>query len=154
MVLLEGYSLVLIFILGGVVFLLITLSVGKILRPNNPNEEKLSSYESGEVPLNNAWKKFDPKFYIVAIIFLLFEAELVFLFPWSIVLGDSELIRESKYWAQISIIESFVFVLILSAGLLYVWKKGMLNWIKPKNKATKFEAKIPESIYVKYNNRY
>ena len=83
----NGFGTVGLFILGGLGFILIALMVGKLLRPYRPNEEKLTTYESGEDPVNNAWGQFNLRFYIIALVFILFEVELVFLFPWAVVLA-------------------------------------------------------------------
>lgn len=131
--------------------MLVTLLVGKILRPVNPTTEKQTTYESGEEPSGTAWGQFNVRFYIVALIFLLFEAELVFLFPWATVFGDEELIRETDgLWARFSMVETFIFIGILLVGLTYVWAKGMLEWVRPKPRASEFKSKIPSSAYKKF----
>ena len=78
---LSQFSIVLLFIIGGILFLTVTLLASKILRPHRPNAEKLSTYESGEQAVASAWPQFNIRFYVVAILFLLFEVELIFLFP-------------------------------------------------------------------------
>lgn len=148
MIQISGFGTVLLFIVGGIGFLMITLLVGKLLRPNNPTTEKQTTYESGEEPSGTAWGQFNVRFYIVALIFLLFEAELIFLFPWATVFGDEQLIAESDgLWAKFSMIETFIFIGILLVGLAYVWSKGMLEWVRPKPKASDFKSRIPESSY-------
>ena len=148
MIQISGFGTVLLFIVGGIGFLMITLLVGKLLRPNNPTTEKQTTYESGEEPSGTAWGQFNVRFYIVALIFLLFETELIFLFPWATVFGDEQLIAESDgLWAKFSMIETFIFIGILLVGLAYVWSKGMLEWIRPKPKASDFKSRIPESAY-------
>jgi len=147
----SGFGIVLLFFLGGVAFLLVTLLIGKLLRPNKPTAEKLTTYESGEEPIGTAWGQFNVRFYVIALIFLLFEAELIFLFPWATVFGNEELIKESDgLWASFSMIETFIFIGILLIGLIYVWAKGMLEWVRPKPKASDFKSKIPNSAYQKY----
>lgn len=147
----SGFGVVLLFIVGGIAFILVTLLVGRILRPNNPTSEKLTTYESGEEPSGTAWGQFNVRFYVIALIFLLFEAELIFLFPWATVFGDEQLIAETNgLWGRFSMIETFIFIGILAVGLAYVWAKGMLEWVKPTPKAANFESKIPEEAYQKY----
>ena len=105
----------------------------------------------GEEPSGTAWGQFNVRFYIVALIFLLFEAELVFLFPWAAVFGDEQLMAESDgLWGKFSMIETFIFIGILLVGLAYVWAKGMLEWVRPKPKASDFESRIPLSAYDRY----
>lgn len=147
----SGFGTVLLFVVGGVAFLLVTLLVGKILRPSRPNAEKLTTYESGEEPSGTAWGQFNVRFYVIALIFLLFEAELVFLFPWATVFGKESLLQESGgLWAKFSMVETFIFIGILLIGLAYVWAKGMLEWVRPKPKVSDYQSKIPASAYDKF----
>ena len=147
----SGFGTVLLFIVGGIAFLMVTLLVGKILRPSRPNPEKQTTYEAGEEPSGTAWGQFNVRFYVVALIFLLFEAELIFLFPWATVFGDEELIRESGgLWAKFSMIETFIFIAVLLVGLAYIWAKGMLEWVRPKPVKSDYRSKIPSSAYAKF----
>ena len=151
MIEISGFGVTLLFVVGGIAFLLVTLLVGRILRPNHPTPEKLTTYESGEEPSGTAWGQFNVRFYVIALIFLLFEAELVFLFPWATVFGDEQLIAETDgLWASFSMIETFIFIGILAVGLAYVWAGGMLEWIKPKPESSNFKSKIPDKAYNKY----
>ncbi|MEP1034871.1 NADH-quinone oxidoreductase subunit A [Ekhidna sp.] len=151
MIEISGFGTVLLFFVGGIAFLLVTLLLGKILRPNRPTPEKQTTYESGEEPAGSAWGQFNVRFYIVALIFLLFEAELVFLFPWASVFGDENLVAQTDgLWAKFSMIETFIFVGILLAGLAYVWVKGMLEWVRPKPKASDYQSRIPSNAYNRY----
>ena len=151
MIEISGFGTVLLFIVGGVGFLMITLFVGKLLRPTNPTPEKQTTYESGEEPSGTAWGQFNVRFYVVALIFLLFEAELVFLFPWATVFGDEQMMKETDgLWGKFSMIETFIFIGILLVGLAYVWAKGMLEWVRPKPKESEFKSKIPSSAYSRF----
>ena len=97
---------------------------------HNKGGEKLTSYECGEVPEGSAWVKFNVRFYVIALIFIIFDVEVIFLFPWAVVfqsLIDSNL-------GFLAFIEMFVFVLILVIGFAYVWVKGDLDWVKMKVK--------------------
>lgn len=151
MIEISGFGVVLLFLIGGIAFLMVTLLVGKILRPVKPTSEKQTTYESGEEPSGTAWGQFNVRFYIVALIFLLFEAELVFLFPWATVFGDEQLMAETDgLWAKFTMVETFFFVGILLVGLAYVWAKGMLEWVRPKPKSTEYISKIPVKAYDRY----
>lgn len=144
----SGFGVVLLFLIGGIGFVVTTLLVGKILRPNRPNIEKNTTYESGEDPVNSAWTLFNPRFYVIALIFVLFEAEMIFLFPWAIVFADPELVSETNgLWAKFALIETFIFIGILGLGLVYVWAKGMLNWERPAQKRVDFQSRIPATAY-------
>ncbi len=88
---------------------------------NNKGGEKLSSYECGEVPEGSAWVKFNIRFYIIALIFIIFDVEVVFLFPWAVVFQEI---------GWLAFVEMAIFVLILVLGFAYVWVKGDLDWVK------------------------
>ena len=150
---LSGFGVVLLFLVGGLLFVLATLFVGRILRPHKPNAEKQTTYESGEDPLHSALGNFNPRFYVIALVFILFEAELVFLFPWAIVFGDANLIEETNgLWGKFSIIETFIFITVLGLGLIYVWVNGMLDWVKPRPQNADFKSTIPNKAYERYTN--
>lgn len=154
MIEISGFGTVLLFIGGGIGFLIATLLIGKILRPTHPTREKQIIYESGEEPSGTAWGQFNVRFYIIALIFLLFEAELVFLFPWATVFGEGTLMQQTNgLWAKFSMIETFIFIGILFVGLAYVWRKGMLEWVRPKPKKSEFQSKIPAEAYVKFESK-
>jgi NADH-quinone oxidoreductase subunit A len=129
--------------------------LGKLLRPNRPNEEKLTTYESGEDPVNNAWVQFNLRFYIIALVFILFEVELVFLFPWAVVFADADLILATDgLWGWFSLIETGIFILILAVGLAYVWVNGMLTWIRSYSPMATFRSKVPKKLYDQINQKY
>lgn len=154
MVEISGFGTILLFIVGAIGFALAMLLVGKLLRPNNPTAEKQTTYESGEEPSGSAWGIFNVRFYVIALVFLLFEAELVFLFPWATVFGDEQLVKETNgLWAQFSMIETFIFIIILAVGLAYVWAKGMLDWVRPRPQSSHFKSKIPSEVYAAFNEK-
>jgi NADH-quinone oxidoreductase subunit A len=152
---LSAFGEVLLFILAGIIFILVTLVVSKIVRPHRPNAEKLSTYESGEEPVSSAWSQFNIRFYIIALIFLLFEVEIVFLFPWATVFANKELINETNgLWGWFSLIEMIVFILVLALGLAYAWVNGHLDWVKPDPKPTEFSSPVPKNHYDAINEKY
>ena len=109
-----------------ILFLLIAfiLSVGFIVvnfffSPNNPDPEKLSAYECGFEPFNDSRMEFDIRFYLVAILFIIFDLEIAFLFPWAISLGKI---------GFLGFISMMIFLVILTVGFIYEWKKGALDW--------------------------
>ena len=120
---LTDFGIILLFFIIGAVFVAIGLFASAIVRPSNPTKEKLTTYECGEEAIGSPWIKFNARFYIVALVFLLFEVEVVFLFPWAVIF------KELGWFA---FIEMVIFVLILLAGLAYVWVKGDLDWDKPR----------------------
>ena len=116
---LEDYLSIVIFL-----FLSLGLSVGFIIlnylfSPKNPDPEKLSAYECGFEALSDSRMKFDVRFYLVAILFIIFDLEIAFLFPWAISLGN---IGSLGFWSMI------IFLAILAVGFIYEWKKGALDW--------------------------
>ena len=152
---LSAFGEVLLFIAGGIIFLVVTFLMSRLLRPNRPNAEKLSTYESGEEPITAAWSQFNIRFYVVALIFLLFEVEIVFLFPWSTIFAKKELITQSGgTWGWFSMIEMLVFILILAIGLIYAWVGGHLDWIKPNPQTTSFQSPVPRKLYDQLNEKF
>jgi len=125
--------------------------ITKLIAPHKPNPEKLTSYECGEEPTGNAWMPFNSRFYVIAIVFLLFDVEMVFIFPWAIVFGNHEMINVDRRWGWLALIEMFLFLGILILGLAYVWAKGDLDWIKPKPIVPTTNSIIPSSLYDKLN---
>ena len=127
--------------------------VVRLLSPNNPNPEKLSSYECGEEPTGSAWMPFNSRFYVIALIFLLFDVEMVFILPWATVFGNKAFISADKRWGWLSLTEMFVFLGILIIGLVYVWVKGDLDWIKPNPVMPTADTQVPISLYENLNKQ-
>ncbi len=130
-----------------------TFFVTRLLSPNNPNPEKLSSYECGEEPVGSAWMPFNTRFYVIALIFLLFDVEMVFILPWATVFGNHDINRIDNRWGWLSLAEMFIFLGILILGLVYVWVKGDLDWIKPTVIKPTVDSRVPESLYEKLNKQ-
>jgi NADH-quinone oxidoreductase subunit A len=151
----SPWAEVLLFLAGGLAFVTAALLVSRLIRPNRPNPEKLTPYESGEQPSGTAWVQVSTKFYVIALIFLLFEVEAVFLFPWATVFANEELINETNgEWGWFSFVEMFIFVGVLALGLAYAWAKGYLDWIKPVQEVHEFKSPVPDEMYRKVNERY
>ena len=145
------FGVVLLFILGGVLFVVGGLFAAKFLAPNRPNPEKLSTYECGEDPVGNARIQLNNRFYVAALIFLIFDVEIIFLFPWATVFADVALITEAPAWGWFALVEVFLFAGILLIGLAYVWVKGDLDWIKHKPLTAQRVTAIPEAEYEAFN---
>ena len=117
--LLQNYFSIILFLI-----IAFTLSVGFIvlnylLSPKKPDPEKLSAYECGFEPFSDSRMEFDVRFYLVAILFIIFDLEIAFLFPWAISLGS---IGALGFWSMM------IFLFILTVGFIYEWKKGALDW--------------------------
>jgi NADH-quinone oxidoreductase subunit A len=151
----SEFGTVLLFIVGSTVFLLITFLISRLLRPQRPNEQKLAAYESGEQAISSAWPQFNIRFYVVAIMFLLFEIELVFLFPWATVFSDAGLQEvTSNQWGWFTLVEVAVFVIILALGLGYAWANGYLEWAQGKQEVSTVTTPVPKNLYEQINERY
>jgi NADH-quinone oxidoreductase subunit A len=147
----SEFGKILIFIIAGFIAVGVLFFVNRLIAPRNPTEEKLISYECGEDPVGNAWLPFNSRFYVIALIFLLFDVEMVFIFPWATVFGSHEIIAADARWGWFSLVEMFIFLGILILGLVYVWCKGDLNWIKPKPVLPTTNANIPAALYEQLN---
>jgi NADH-quinone oxidoreductase subunit A len=96
---------------------------------------------------------FNSRFYVIALIFLLFDVEMVFILPWATVFGDKSIIAMDNRWGWLSLMEMFVFLGILVLGLIYVWAKGDLDWIKPKPVIPTTDTRVPGSLYDQLNKQ-
>jgi NADH-quinone oxidoreductase subunit A len=136
-------------------FVVAAMTVSRLIRPSRPNDEKLSTYECGEESIGNAWGQFNARFYIIALIFILFEVEIIFLFPWATVFGNKDLIAETEgLWGWFSLVEMFLFISILVLGLAYAWSKGFLGWIKPEPEIKDYQSPVPKHLYEEINKKY
>ena len=152
---LSAFGEVLLYIIGGILFIMISIFVASLLRPNRPNAQKLSTYESGEEAISTAWTQFNVRFYIIALIFLLFEVEILFLFPWTTVFANKELLAQTNgLWGWFSVIEVVIFIGILAVGLAYAWVNDHLDWIKPEPSPTEMKSPVPRELYEKINDAY
>ena len=116
---LRSYLTVAIFGLVGAGLVGIFLGLGRLLRPNNPNLAKTEAYESGVDPTGDMWSQANIRYYIFALLFVMFDVEAVFIFPWAARLEAYEIF---------GLIEMAIFIFILLLGLLYAWRKGVLKW--------------------------
>jgi len=116
---LQNYLPILVFLAAGLVVGALMITVGFVLGTRRPDDEKLSPYECGFEAFEDARMKFDVRYYLVAILFIIFDLEIAFLFPWAVVL---EKIGMVGFWAMV------VFLGILVIGFIYEWKKGALEW--------------------------
>ena len=116
---LQQYFPVLLFIAFGTLIGFALIGAGRLLGPHRPGEEKLSPYECGFEAFSDARMKFDVRYYLVAILFILFDLEIAFLFPWAIA---NDVVGIVGFWSVL------VFLAVLTVGFIYEWKKGALNW--------------------------
>ena len=119
---LSNFGNVFAFLALGIVFVVGGYLTARMLRPHRPNPAKNSTYECGEEAVGSAWVKFNIRFYVVALIFIIFDVEVVFLFPWATVF---------KQLGVFALVDALVFAGILILGLAYAWVKGDLDWVRP-----------------------
>lgn len=118
----QNYIPLLVLMIVATIIPLAILVITNILGPKKPSDRKLSVYESGMPPVGDAHPKFSIKFYIIGMLFILFDIEIVFMYPWAVIY---------KQWISTSVfilVEGLVFVGILLVGYIYAWKKGALDW--------------------------
>ncbi|MDQ2695840.1 MAG: NADH-quinone oxidoreductase subunit A [Pseudomonadota bacterium] len=116
---LDNYLPVLMFIIVGVLVGVVPIAIGFVIGPRHPDDEKLSPYECGFEAFEDSRMKFDVRYYLVAILFIIFDLEIAFLFPWAVVLHDIGLF---------GFLAMAVFLGVLLVGFIYEWKKGALEW--------------------------
>jgi len=120
---LTEFGKIFVFLLVAVLFVVIVLIVAKLIRPSRPTLEKNMIYECGENPEGSPWVKFNIRFYVVALIFLIFDVEVVLLLPWALVYQN---------FGIAGYIVGAVFLFLLGLGMAYEWRKGDLEWARPK----------------------
>ena len=116
---LKDYLPIILFFVIALILSAGFILINFLLSPNNPDPEKLSAYECGFEPFNDSRMEFDVRFYLVAILFIIFDLEIAFLFPWAISLGAIGIF---------GFVSMMIFLFILTIGFIYEWKKGALDW--------------------------
>jgi NADH-quinone oxidoreductase subunit A len=116
----QNYVPIFIFIAFVGTVLPLTLLLAKLVRPDNPSKAKLMPYECGIDPIDNARGRYTVRYYIIAILFVVFDVETIFLFPWAV---------RFKAFGLFGLIEMMIFLAILIVGYIWVWKKGALEWV-------------------------
>lgn len=115
----NNYVLVAIFLFLGIALPIIALTLGRFLRPHNPTEQKITTYESGNEPIGEGQVRFNIRYYLFALMFVIFDVETVFLYPWAVAYDQLGLF---------ALVEMLIFVVLLAVGLIYAWKKKVLTW--------------------------
>lgn len=126
---LTDFGYILIFFLTGAIFVGVALFAAKLIRPDRPNDIKLMTYECGEIPIGDARIQFNNRFYIIGLMFLIFEVEILLLFPWAVVF------KEIGWFAFAAM---FVFVFLIFIGFIYELGKGQLKWDIPSPKLPRY----------------
>ncbi|WP_025025746.1 NADH-quinone oxidoreductase subunit A [Caldalkalibacillus mannanilyticus] len=115
----NNYLMIISFLILGVFLPVAALTFGRFLRPHNPTSEKMTTYESGVDPIGESWIRFNVRYYIFALLFVIFDVETVFLYPWAVAY---------EHLGLFALIEMLIFVALLLVGLIYAWKKKVLKW--------------------------
>ncbi len=136
----RDFGTVLVAAILGIIMVAVPLIVQSLVAPSKKSKEKLETYECGEESEGSAWLQFNIRFYVITLIFLIFDVEVVFLFPWAVVFKDLGLL---------AMVEMAIFLVILIVGLAYVWVKADLNWVKRK---VKYAAGRYDQIQLKETN--
>jgi len=123
---------ILLFVLAGAAMVGVGMGAGRLLRPRIDHPVKAQSYECGEEPVGPAQVQFDLRFYIVALIYLVFAVEIVLFYPWAVVYGDSAGTTAADMFAnkQAALIDMLVFFALLMIGFAYLWRFGYLDWVR------------------------
>ncbi|HEY3297024.1 MAG TPA: NADH-quinone oxidoreductase subunit A [Armatimonadota bacterium] len=121
----DNYAYIALFAIVGIGFAVVTMWISWAVRPTyKPIGEKAEPYECGEIPFGNAWKQFKVGYYIYALVFVVFDVEAIFIFPWA-----KELLHlKGMQLGTFAFVEMMVFIAILFVGLIYAWRKGVLRW--------------------------
>jgi NADH-quinone oxidoreductase subunit A len=117
---LRSYLVVFWFGLIAILLASLLLGIAVLIRPNNPTREKLLTYESGVDPVGEGWSQSQIRYYVFALLFVVFDVEAVFIFPWA---------TQLERYAGFGLVEMGVFVGVLLLGLVYAWRKGVLRWV-------------------------
>lgn len=120
---LTEFGKIFVFLLVAIIFVVVVVFVAWLIRPARPTKEKLTTYECGENPEGSPWVKFNIRFYVVALIFLIFDVEVVLLIPWALVY---------KAFGFGGFMVGAVFLILLGLGMAYEWRKGDLEWDRAK----------------------
>ncbi len=123
---LIDFANVFLFAAIAVGFVALILTVGKLIRPDNPNPLKRSVYECGEIPIGPGFSQFNMRFYLIAFVFVIFDVEIAFMYPVTVIFRD---LMQSG-WGLLAFIEIAIFILILLVGFVYAWSQGGLDWVK------------------------
>jgi NADH-quinone oxidoreductase subunit A len=122
----EQYGTFAILAVVGAALYAVIMLVNRIMRPSMPTPGKLTTYECGVDPVGDGWSQMNIRYYVFAFLFVIFDVEAVFLFPWAVILGGLD--DASRVSPTYALVAMFLFIGTLLEGLLYAWKKGVLKW--------------------------
>jgi NADH-quinone oxidoreductase subunit A len=119
----------------GAAFVLINMVMGSVARPKVPNPEKLAVYECGEPTIGSSWVQFDLRFYIVALVYLIFDVEVALFYPWAVAFGSADQLGVANDMStfavrQVAMVDMLFFFGVLLVGFAYLWRFGYLDWVR------------------------
>jgi NADH-quinone oxidoreductase subunit A len=132
------YGNIFVFFAAALLFVLLIMSLVKIVAPRRPNREKNSTYECGEEPVGSGWLNFNARFYLIAILFIIFDVEIVLVFPVVVRFRD----HLAAGNGAVVFLDIFLFAAVLFLGLVYAWKNGYLEWLRGVRKQLRIEGRI------------
>jgi len=127
---------IVLFVILGTVFVFANLNIGRLARPKLPNPEKLAAYECGEESIGENWVQFDLRFYIVALVYLVFAVEIALFYPWAVAWGDATRLARETGMADafelrtVALVDMLFFFGVLMVGFAYLWRFGYLDWVR------------------------
>ena len=135
---LNIYGNIFVFFIAGLLFVFLNMAVVRIVAPRRPNREKNTTYECGEEPVGSGWLNFNARFYLIAILFIIFDVEIILVFPVIVRFRDAVLSGNGI----IAFVDIFVFAAVLFLGLIYAWKNGYLEWLRGVRKQLRVEGHV------------
>ncbi len=121
---------IILFTAAAVGFVWFNLALGALARPSMPNAEKLAVYECGEPVMGSSWVQFDLRFYIIALVYLVFDVEVALFYPWAVVFGSARDVGELFAIRQVAVVDMLFFFGVLLVGFAYLWRFGYLDWVR------------------------
>ncbi|PKL51932.1 MAG: NADH-quinone oxidoreductase subunit A [Nitrospira bacterium HGW-Nitrospira-1] len=135
---LNTYGNIFVFFVMGFLFVFMSMALVKLIAPSRPNPEKNMTYECGEDPIGSGWINFNARFYLIAILFIIFDVEIILVFPVIVNFRDNLLAGGGLA----AFIEIFLFVTVLFLGLVYAWRNGYLEWIRTVRRQLRVEGRV------------
>lgn len=142
------------YLLGAALFAFGGMAAARMLSPRRPGGIKDEAYECGESAVGDAWGQINVRFYAMGLIFLIFDVELLLLYPWAAVLARKDFLAVEPFWGWAALVEGAVFIAVLAAGLAYIWGRGDVDWSFPPPRRPQTPTPVPEELYARLNDKY
>jgi NADH-quinone oxidoreductase subunit A len=149
----EEYGLAVLFLLSGLAFTSLIFFVNKLISEKRIADESKSTYECGEEPIGISWVQFNSRYFTMALVFILFEAEILLLFPWATSYAKAQYTALNTEWMLYNLCEVVIFIAVLGIGLAYVWAQADINWSKPTKTNLSLTDIVSKSLYEDWNRK-